>query len=49
MTNEILELTEEQIKETQERFKEAEKENAENYETVLVVDWIDDSVQRVRK
>ena len=45
----ILELTPAQIKETQERFAEAAKANAEEYETELVVDWMDDSVQRVRK
>ena len=45
----ILELTPEQIKATQERFAMANKTNSEEYETELVVDWMDDSVQRVRK
>ena len=49
MTNEILELTPEQIKEIQERFSAAAKANSEVYETELVVDFIDDSAQMVKK
>lgn len=45
---EILELTAKQIKEYQERFKEAGEYAQEEYETIEVFDFSDDSLQRVR-
>lgn len=51
MNNEILNLTEKQAQELRERFTQAMKQQKENEgkEKVVMVDWLDDSVQIVNK
>jgi len=46
MANEILELTKEEIKKIQDQFSSIKKIDGK---TVIVIDWLDDSVQVVTK